>query len=150
MRAQTVREHLLDGSLAVGADDDDGRDAEPIAPVLREASEREPRVADHDERQARRRDPADSFDHRRGRAALARSTDVVVTVEALAAQRHKERTRLDRAAVGRHRRESRVGPDHVCTQRGGGFGELHHPAHPASASRASWASENGTRRPAIS
>ena len=152
VRAQGRRKHLLHGGLAVRADDRDDRDAEPAAPVLGERAEGEARVPDRDEREPGRRPgvAADSLDHRRGGAALARRAEILVSVEALAAERHEERPGLDRAAVGRHRREAHVAADDVRPERGGGCGEEHHGFHPASALRASSVSENGTRRPVIS
>ncbi len=105
--AQARGDHFLDRRLAVGAGHRDHRQRETLAPVLGERAERETRVADDHQRQLPRLagESADAIDHRRRCAAAARRVEILVAVEALAAQRDEQRARSDGAGVGRHRRE---------------------------------------------
>ena len=113
MRAQDRRGHLLDGRLAVAADDDGERERRTARASARRGA-RAPR-ADRAPRcsapargtsAARRRD-----DQRRGRALRQRRGDEVVAVEALAGSATNRSPGAQLAAVGRHAQEAHVGAD---------------------------------------
>ena len=159
MLPEDRRQHLLDRGLAVRAGDGNERRREARAPVAREIAEAAARVVDH---QCRQRVLAAilAVDHRRRGLRRRHCLQKIVAVEALAAQRDEEIARLDRAAVGRHAGEQRVGPAAAGAERGRGLGQPHHPfllAFALSASslfdnalRACSSSEKCVRRPAIS
>ena len=91
--AEDRARHLLDRRLAVAARDADDRASEIAAPGAREGRERRQRVA-HDHLRQRHRDR--SCDQRARRAALERLGHELVRIEAIAAQRHEQRARLER------------------------------------------------------
>ena len=141
--------HLLDGRLAVAADDDDERRIETRTPGRREFAQRGERVGHRDHRP--RVAAAALRHHRGGRAARERAGDEIVAVEPFAVERDEQVAGLDRARVGHDAREPRVRAADPAVHGGGGAREIHHRAlHAASASSASPASDQGRRSPAIS
>ena len=127
-RRQDRGDHLRDRGLAVASGHRDDRQREPRAPLGCRESERAPAVRHDDLRQV---DFDDALHQRGRRAALARRGDVVVAIEALAAQRDVERAGRERPRVGRHAREAdaAVAPRVQRRHRAGEFADGHQRAH---------------------
>ena len=148
--AQDGSEHLLHRGLAVRAHHGDERGTEAQPPVPRQRAERKPRIVDHGDRQ-RKLAAVVALDERRCGLRRGRFCKKLVSVEALAAQRDKKLVGAQRARIRRHAAEARIGPAHAAAEHRRRFRELHHARLlRASASRATAASENARRSPAIS
>src|SRR5205807_7937234 len=105
----------------------------------------------HRDRRKRRFAAVGAIDERAGGSGALRMVQESMAVEALAAQRDEQLAALQAARVGRYAAERGAAATCSAAQHGGRFSEAHHPVpRRASAARATAASENGTRLPAIS
>jgi hypothetical protein len=148
--AQDRSQHFLHRGLAVRAGHGDKRGVKARAPVSRERAERKPRIVDHGHRQ-RKLAAVAAIDYRGGGPRRRGAFQEPVAVEALAAQRDKELSRAQRARVGRYAAEAHIGTARARAEHGGRRREVHHAPLPrCKALRATAASENGRRWPAIS
>jgi hypothetical protein len=150
--AQDRRDHLRDGGLAVAAGHRHQRQRETRAPGRGQLLQRAQRVG---HLQARQPVAESAFGECSYRTGGPGGAEVVVAVEAFAAQCDEEIAGAQRAGVAVHALEGgRAAADQLrAGQQRLGLAQRHHaptPCRRASAARASAWSENGNRTPATS